>query len=143
MDIFRLLGCFAVIPTILLITVSFFVMFTLTKVEKSVLRIFGMVIVGFLWIAALIVFSAGLLLVADGSDYFSDHGLVKTCRCLGSSTTCPGIGMMNYPFHNKIMYKHPGMMVNPHQGMKNPHEGLMMDPHQAINNTQPSSGIKK
>ncbi|MCX5708191.1 MAG: hypothetical protein NTY14_04350 [Candidatus Omnitrophica bacterium] len=137
MDILRVLGLFTVIPTVLLITVSFFVMFTLTKVEKSVLRIFGMVAVGLLWIAALVVFSAGLLIVAEGPDYFGDHGLAKSaCRCQCSSMRGPGCGMMDYSYHKKMM--------NPHQGMiANPHEGMMMDPHQGIIDTQPSSSIKK
>jgi hypothetical protein len=143
MDIFRVLGLFTVIPTVLLITVSFFVMFTLTKVEQSVLRIFGMVAVGLLWVAALVVFSAGLLIVADGPDYFGDHGLAKPCRCSCSSMAGPGCGMMDYSYHKKMMNHHQGMLTNPHEGMMNPHEGMMIDPHQGIIDTQPAAGTKK
>jgi hypothetical protein len=136
MDILRVLGLFTVIPTVMLITVSFFVMFTLTKVQTSVLRIFGMVAVGLLWLAALVVFSAGLLIVADGPDYFGDHGLARSaCKCPCAAMTDSGCGMMDYSYHKKMM--------NPHHGMMNPHEGMMMDPHQGMMDTQPSSSIKK
>jgi hypothetical protein len=143
MDILRVLGLFAIIPAVLLITVSFFVMFTLTKVEKSVLRIFGMVAIGLLWIAALVVFSAGLLIVADGPDYFGDHGLAKTCRCPCSSKAGPDCGMMDYSYHRRMMNPHQGMMTNPREGLMNPHEGMMMDPHKGIIDTQPSPCTKK
>ena len=139
MEILRIMGLFAVVPTVLLITVSFFVMFTLNKVEKSVLRIFGLVVVGLLWIAALIVFSAGLLIVADGSDYFGDHGMAKSCKCQCSSMRDPGCEMMGNSYHKKMMNPHEGMM-NPHQGMMNQHEGMVMDPHQGMMGAQ-SSGM--
>ena len=47
----------AVIPISMLLTASFFVLFTLRKVEERWLKTFGYVVTGFLWLAALIVFS--------------------------------------------------------------------------------------
>lgn len=63
---FRLLGLFAIIPVTLLLTVSFFVLFTLRKVENEGLKAFGYVIAVLLWIAAAIVFSAGFYVIATG-----------------------------------------------------------------------------
>ena len=66
MGMFRLLGLFAIIPTTVLLTISFFVLFTLRKIETEGLKAFGYVIVVFLWIAAALVFSAGIYTVATG-----------------------------------------------------------------------------
>jgi hypothetical protein len=132
MDLINLFGLFAFVPAVLLITLSFFVMFTLIKTEKSVLRIFGMVIVGVLWITALIVFSAGIFMVAEGSDYFGDHGLAKRFNCRCSTMRNPESSIVDYSYHKKMMPTTEGMM--------NPHQGMMMDPHQEMMGAQ-SSGM--
>jgi hypothetical protein len=118
MDIFSVIGVFALIPTILLITVSFFVMFTLTKVDKSVLRIFGMVVVALLWIIALIIFSAGIFLVAQAPDYFGGPGLARSGNCkfscpLMTNSNCG----MNRRYHGMMDYSYHKGMMNPHAGM--------------------------
>lgn len=63
---FRLIGLFAIIPTAVLLTVSFFVLFTIRKIETSGLKAFGYVVTAVLWIAALLVFSAGVYTVYTG-----------------------------------------------------------------------------
>ena len=63
---FRLFGLLAIIPTTLLLTVSFFVLFTMRKLDAPGLKIFGYVLAVLLWIAAAIVFSAGLYMMATG-----------------------------------------------------------------------------
>ncbi len=45
-----------IIPVALLLTVSFFVLLSLRKVEEKGLKAFGRVVVGLLWLAALVVF---------------------------------------------------------------------------------------
>jgi hypothetical protein len=60
------LGLFSVIPTALLLALSFFVLFTNRKVENEGLKTFGYVIAVLLWIAAALVFSAGIYILATG-----------------------------------------------------------------------------
>ncbi len=65
---FRLIGLFAIVPTALLLTVSFFVLFAIRKVEVDGLRVFGYVVAAVLWIAALLVFSAGVYTIYTGRN---------------------------------------------------------------------------
>jgi len=46
----------AIVPISVLLTISFFVLFTLRRVEEKGLKAFGYVVTGFLWLAALIIF---------------------------------------------------------------------------------------
>ncbi|MCX5657229.1 MAG: hypothetical protein NTZ48_03245 [Candidatus Omnitrophica bacterium] len=64
---FRLAGVFAVIPTAMILTVSFFVLFALRKLEAGALKVFGFVIVALLWISAGIIFSSGMYTLATGN----------------------------------------------------------------------------
>ena len=66
MNIFRLIGAFAIIPTTLLLTVSFFVLFALRKLETQGLKAFGYVIASLLWVCALLVFSVGVYTISTG-----------------------------------------------------------------------------
>ena len=113
MGALKIMGLFAIVPSIILITISFFVMFILAKTEKKFLRIFGMVVVGLLWVTAFVVFSSGIYLVKG----FSKPCL---CQCPCSAMMGSGCGMMNKPYHKTMM--------NPHAGMMDPHAGLMMPP---------------
>lgn len=66
MIISRLIGLFAIIPTTVLLTISFFVLYTLRRTDTQGLKAFGYVIVALLWLAALLVFSAGIYTVSTG-----------------------------------------------------------------------------
>lgn len=66
MSIVRLAGLFAIIPAALLLTVSFFVLFTLRRIEEQGLKAFGYVIVTLLVIAALLIFSVGAYTIYTG-----------------------------------------------------------------------------
>jgi len=57
----------ALVPISVLLTVSFFVLFTLQKIEEKALKVFGYVVVSFLWLAALVVFSGAVYKTAQGS----------------------------------------------------------------------------
>ncbi len=56
----------AIVPTTMLLTVSFFVLFALEKVGNNIIKVFGKVIVGLLWLAALVAFSCGISVIAKG-----------------------------------------------------------------------------
>lgn len=63
---FRFVGLFTIIPTTLLLTVSFFVLFALRKMETNGLKTFGYVVVVLLWISSVLVFSAGIYTISTG-----------------------------------------------------------------------------
>jgi hypothetical protein len=62
----RIAGLFAVIPTAVLLTISFFVLFVIRKTEVGGLKAFGYTVAVLLWVAALLVFSAGLYTFSTG-----------------------------------------------------------------------------
>ncbi len=63
----RLSHLIAVVPISLLLTVSFFVLFVMRKLEDKALKAFGYVVVSFLWLAALVVFSGAVYKTAKGT----------------------------------------------------------------------------
>ena len=67
MCMLRLSYLMAIVPIAVLLTVSFFVLFTLRKIEEKGLKGFGYVVVGFLWLATLVVFSSAVYKMAQGS----------------------------------------------------------------------------
>ena len=62
----KLIGLVAIIPLTMLLTVSFFVLLVLRKVEASPLKIFGYVIAALLWLSALMVLSGGIYNLSTG-----------------------------------------------------------------------------
>lgn len=67
MCMLKLSSLMAIVPIAALLTASFFVLFTLRKVEEKGLKAFGYVVAGFLWLAALVVFSGAVYKMAQGS----------------------------------------------------------------------------
>jgi high-affinity K+ transport system ATPase subunit B len=67
MCILKLSCLMAIVPISILLTVSFFVLFTLRKIEERALKAFGYVVVSFLWLAALVIFSGAVYKTAQGS----------------------------------------------------------------------------
>jgi hypothetical protein len=67
MCMLRLSHLMAIVPIAALLTASFFVLFALRKIEEKGLRIFGSVVMGFLWLATLVVFSGAVYKMAQGS----------------------------------------------------------------------------
>ncbi len=55
MYMLRLSYLMVIVPIAVLFTASFFVLFTLRKIEEKWLKVFGYVVVGLLWLAALVV----------------------------------------------------------------------------------------
>ena len=62
----RMLGLCAIIPATVLLTISFFVLYALRKVENGGLKVFGYVIAAFLWLSAALVFSGGIYTLSTG-----------------------------------------------------------------------------
>jgi hypothetical protein len=96
---FRLLGLFAIIPTTLLMTVSFFVLFAIRKIEEQGLKTFGYVIIGLLWFAAFLVFSLGVYAVSSGR-----HPIMEMMK---QSKGCPMEQMMGYEHISRMMQQYP------------------------------------
>jgi hypothetical protein len=88
MGSFRVLGLFSIIPVTLLLALSYFVLFSVRKVEAQGLKNFGWVIAVLLWICGALVFSTGLFTIASGKH--------------------PMMGMM-YKMHMMHMHECPGM----------------------------------
>lgn len=61
----KLIGLVAIIPVTILLTVSFFVLFTLRKTEGA-LKAFGFVIAALLWLSALMILSGGIYNLSTG-----------------------------------------------------------------------------
>jgi uncharacterized membrane protein len=96
---FRLLGLMAIIPATLLLTASFFVLFTLRKIEAQGLKIFGYVITALLWIAALLVFSLGVYVISSGR-----HPIMEMMK---QGKGCPMQQMMGYEHMSRMMQQYP------------------------------------
>jgi len=91
----RFMGLFAIIPTTLLLTVSFFILLAVRKVEAQGLKAFGYVIAALLWVSSLLVFTGGIYTLATGKPMMK----------------CPMMCMMNQG-KGQMMKKcmAPGMM---------------------------------
>lgn len=66
MMMLKLMGLLAIIPTTMLLVISFFVLFALRKVEAQPLKVFGYVIAALLWVGALMIFSMGIYTLSTG-----------------------------------------------------------------------------
>ncbi len=66
MQIFRLLGIYTIIPATVFLTISYFVMLTLRKVESRGFKNFGNLVIFFLWVCALVIFLSGVYAILTG-----------------------------------------------------------------------------
>lgn len=64
----RLIGFMAIVPASVLLTMSFFVLFVLRKVEEKELRIFGKVVAVLLCVSAGVVLACGLHVLVTGNQ---------------------------------------------------------------------------
>lgn len=67
MCMMRLSYLLAIVPISILLTISFFVLFAMRKVEGKALKAFGYVVASFLWLAALVVFSGAVYKTAKST----------------------------------------------------------------------------
>ncbi len=96
----RFMGTLAIIPTTLLLTVSFFVLFALRKIETNGLKTFGYAIVVLLWISSALVLSAGIYSISTGHHPLMSlmHGAKGQMPCIMEKQ-----GMMSEPEEKQEM----------------------------------------
>ncbi|MDD5477440.1 MAG: hypothetical protein PHG87_04465 [Candidatus Omnitrophica bacterium] len=80
----RLSHLLAIVPISILLTISFFVLFVMRKVEDKALKTFGYVVVSFLWLAALVVFSGAVYKTAKGA---------MAMKCMMHKDSMPAMSM--------------------------------------------------
>lgn len=85
----RVLGVFAVIPAAIFLTISFFVLVVIRKIEGGALKAFGYVVSLLLWIAALLVITVGAYTIATGR-----HPLFSIMQKHMQMMKCGGMGAM-------------------------------------------------
>ena len=73
----RMLGAFALIPTLILLTISFFVLVIANKLNENGLKSFGRIIAMLLWVAATLVVVCGIVMMATG--YCPMTRIMKKC----------------------------------------------------------------
>lgn len=101
----RILGLFAIIPVTILLTVSFFVLFTLGKVTSKGIRNLGICVAILLWISALLVSSLGIYTLVTGK-----HPMMQIMKhCMMQNMIMPPGPMSN-------MQAIPNMPAMPRQG---------------------------
>jgi len=65
--IVKFAGLLAVVPVAVLLTISFFVLFAVRKIDTHGLKVFGYVVATLLWVAAAVIFSLGVFSITkDG-----------------------------------------------------------------------------
>lgn len=88
----RLLGLFALIPATILLTISFFVLVVIEKIEKQGLKAFGYVVAALLWAAAFLVISTGIYTLSTGRCPMQ---AMMQGQMQGMKPGCPMQGMMH------------------------------------------------
>lgn len=94
----RFLGIYAIIPTIVLLTISFFVLVVVNNVKEKVLKSFGNVIAMLLWTAAAVVLATGIFVMSTG--YCPLLKMMKKC---GMGMSKKQYKMMHSGMHRKGM----------------------------------------
>ncbi len=90
---FKVFGLMVMVQAVMLLVVSFFVLFALRKIEKGGgLKVFGYVIVALLWVAAIGSFSTGVYKISKGRSCV-DQGMMKQ-HMRGMMKEKPGSPMM-------------------------------------------------
>jgi nitrogen fixation/metabolism regulation signal transduction histidine kinase len=86
---FKMMGLCMVAQAVLLLTVSFFVLFAVRKIEKEQgLRIFGIIIAALLWLVALVALSSGIYKMSKGNCYLRGE---KKCELMKGMKAMPGM----------------------------------------------------
>ena len=89
----KILGLFLFVPATMFLTVSFFVLVVLRKVEEKGLKNFGYLVVTLLWIGSAILFALGLYKATTGKTLLHP---MWTCRMheMMSMPCCSQAGKM-------------------------------------------------
>jgi hypothetical protein len=113
MNALRAMGLFAIIPATLLLTVSFFVLFAVRKIEIQGLKVFGYVIAALLWVSVLLVASCGVYTLSTGR-----HPVLSMMKEI---MKCPMQPMMSSQMpmmmqhHKDMMMRNQMPVVSPEQ----------------------------
>jgi len=79
----------AIVPIALLLTVSYFVLLSLRKVDEKGLKAFGFVVVSLIWLAALSVFSVAVYKSAKTFMHAMPKSMCsKMCACCQKACSC-------------------------------------------------------
>ncbi|MBM3249658.1 MAG: hypothetical protein FJZ09_02290 [Candidatus Omnitrophica bacterium] len=90
----RLMGLCAVVPATLLLTVSFFVLVVIQRIEKAGLKAFGYVVAALLWLGVALVGSLGIYTLATGRPPMMCMMRAKMCEMMVSGMMGVKEGMM-------------------------------------------------
>ncbi len=99
----RLLGLFTIIPITIFLTISFFVLFALSKVNSKNLRNFGITIAILLWVSASLVLSVGIYTLVTGKHPMMRmhkammRDMMKHCGAMAPKGTMPAQDKMMMP----------------------------------------------
>lgn len=66
---FKMLAVLAIIPTTIFLTISFFVLVIVRKVDGQGLKAFGYVVAACLWASAIVIFSSGVYMALTGKHF--------------------------------------------------------------------------
>jgi hypothetical protein len=114
---------FMLIPVVILLTVSFFVLATLNKVEAKGLKTFGWAICVLLWFTAALVLATAFTGTAVGPC--GAGGMMSQCPMMSSQ--CPiGASQCDLSDFKRSRY-HRGETDPHHPWRNNPHKGMTMD----------------
>ena len=89
----KIMGMLAIVPSAVLLTISFFVLVVLRKLDKDGLKAFGYVVVALLWVCALMVFSSGIYALSSGKRGIT--GMMKRMHCPGQQNMSAPMMMHN------------------------------------------------
>jgi hypothetical protein len=90
------LGCgSALIPVAVLLTLSFFVLVILQKIESKNLKLFGVAVAVLLWLSAILVLSSGVYMAGSARPFFRCPmmEMMKGKRALMDREQAPGMPM--------------------------------------------------
>jgi len=109
----RLSHLFAIVPISLLLTLSFFVLLTVRKIEEKALKTFGYLVVSLLWLAVLVVFSSvvysmGRSSVLMGRIYQRNMKMGQMGQMMQKEDNMSGMGMPGMAMPEKKMSKCAG-----------------------------------
>lgn len=79
MGISKFFGLYSIIPVTMLLTVSFFVLVVVRKLDSPGLKTFGYALAVLLWIVGAVVFSSGIYFMTTGS-YSNMGGMQQMMR---------------------------------------------------------------
>ena len=100
MSPFSFLGIFSVVYAAILMTISFFVIFSLRKTDSKGLKVFGYVVAAFLWVATVVVLLTGLCSLKGEKHFKRDYRMKASKKCsmgemgkMGKGMECPMMDM--------------------------------------------------